>query len=998
MKKIINSNGITLLSLVITIIILIIVIGVLILSIVKDDGIIGKAKWADFVSEYEKVDEAKILYMNENYLNKYSKTKLNFSLKTLFTNISYASNNNCIYPVDLTQKLPILATVDTLQQTIINIENLDSFDIFDEKKVNLYKVDFSLIEGIKVHREYVINIASGMLYYIDGEHYKNKIYHTPKFGMEQKNSDNPNTPVIPNEPIIPENNLTIHYSSGYDVQTYKQIIPKNETTNVTLAQNSFKRDGYTFMYWKDVTSKHITSTETSNTILKSGGYYDVVNNLVKILDEDWESDILDTIKVNLDYQEDPDDPNDAPNAEIQTKLEILDYLDSEKLEIQKLFTSDMTIDGLVNWMISNQDYLKQLQDYENTLDNLLYDEYDENEEQYEGIRYYNNQKNINMNGQDLWLEATWSNNPINLDANGGFIDGKNTVSIQLTEGQEYGDEIVDPVRENYIFIGWFTEQENGIQKVETDLYYPTDLPNKTLYAHWKKDDLNDLDIVQITFDANTGKLIDLYGNELSTLTIRKVKGALYGNMPESEKTGLAFDGWYTEKIGGTKIIQNSIISNSITLYAHYKESNIIKLDLGNTSYAKPEYFHKYQSSINIEKKFNQWYPVKYGGIFALDGKKIGKQAGGYQLPNVASGNYRSIRKIRTITTTTGSQRILKSTFNGWYTGQNGTGTKVIKTGKYYNSYGRTLYAYWKDPQVITYDANGGKFEKSITVKQKFNKFVGQKYPKISKPIRNGYTFVGWFDSPIGGNKIELANSSYTINGDITLYAHWEDKTPPQKFTISVSNLNTSGFTINVSKQVDSGSGIANVKYYINTSTSGNSYQTSNKVGNLGDSVTRYVWVVLTDNAGNTRRSTNYVKVLTPHVHNDSCYSIGYANYSCKADGNYKDTLVKAMCKNCSATDSSRIRAFINTNYNYTITGGYSISYHKNCGATNCMDYYNYNWTAKASTVYEKYCPQCGHNITDNTSSSATTGWLCRHATKTLFCTKTLSGKITPSNF
>lgn len=37
----------------------------------------------------------------------------------------------------------------------------------------------------------------------------------------------------------------------------------------------------------------------------------------------------------------------------------------------------------------------------------------------------------------------------------------------------------------------------------------------------------------------------------------------------------------------------------------------------------------------------------------------------------------------------------------------------------------------------------------------------------------GFTFLGWYDSPSGGNKVGEANGKYTATKSITLYAHWK---------------------------------------------------------------------------------------------------------------------------------------------------------------------------------------------------------------------------------
>jgi len=67
----------------------------------------------------------------------------------------------------------------------------------------------------------------------------------------------------------------------------------------------------------------------------------------------------------------------------------------------------------------------------------------------------------------------------------------------------------------------------------------------------------------ITFNANGGSLTD------NTKTV--YYGQYYGEMPMPTRTGYAFDGWYTEQNGGTKVTSETVVSAlaNQTLYAHW---------------------------------------------------------------------------------------------------------------------------------------------------------------------------------------------------------------------------------------------------------------------------------------------------------------------------------------------------------------------------------------------------------------------------------------------
>ncbi|MBE7044719.1 MAG: hypothetical protein E7397_04265 [Ruminococcaceae bacterium] len=106
-------------------------------------------------------------------------------------------------------------------------------------------------------------------------------------------------------------------------------------------------------------------------------------------------------------------------------------------------------------------------------------------------------------------------------------------------------------------------------------------------------------------------------------------------------------------------------------------------------------------------------------------------------------------------------------FEGWYTAASG-GTRAGGAGDSYTpSANITLYAQWGKPCTVYYDANGGDCDIS-----------SEEYSKdaliLSKPTRDGFWFIGWYDAPEGGNLIGDAGASYRPTGEITLYAHWQE--------------------------------------------------------------------------------------------------------------------------------------------------------------------------------------------------------------------------------
>lgn len=68
-------------------------------------------------------------------------------------------------------------------------------------------------------------------------------------------------------------------------------------------------------------------------------------------------------------------------------------------------------------------------------------------------------------------------------------------------------------------------------------------------------------VCNVTFQAQGG-ISDLNAVEIS-------KGTSIGALPEAEKEGMLFAGWYTEADGGERVDENYVITENTTLYAHW---------------------------------------------------------------------------------------------------------------------------------------------------------------------------------------------------------------------------------------------------------------------------------------------------------------------------------------------------------------------------------------------------------------------------------------------
>jgi uncharacterized repeat protein (TIGR02543 family) len=81
----------------------------------------------------------------------------------------------------------------------------------------------------------------------------------------------------------------------------------------------------------------------------------------------------------------------------------------------------------------------------------------------------------------------------------------------------------------------------------------------------------------------------------------------------------------------------------------------------------------------------------------------------------------------------------------------------------------TLYAVWKNQFTITYHADNGTEDNT----ELYTYGTGKAAGTFPAPVRDGFTFAGWYKEPALKNKI--TSISKTNTGDMDLYAKWNGK-------------------------------------------------------------------------------------------------------------------------------------------------------------------------------------------------------------------------------
>ena len=297
---------------------------------------------------------------------------------------------------------------------------------------------------------------------------------------------------------------------------------------------------------------------------------------------------------------------------------------------------------------------------------------------------------------------------ITYELNGGV--NPETVVTTFTKNDEI--ILVEPIRENYKFLGWYTDSEltNKITKINKGTK-----ENIIVYAKWEQNE--EIKTYGIAYILNGG--VNPSDTPLEYVSTYSVI------LPTPTREGYTFDGWYTEKEFENKVTVISIGSvGNKTFYAKWIKNSEelieynIKYELdGANELLNPVV--KY----TIEDEVTLLIPSKEGYIF-----------------------------------------------DGWYTEQDFK-NKIIKIEKGHTG-DITIYAKWikieneNNDFIITYNLYGG-----VNPENAINTFKETDEFELLIPTKNGYTFDGWYTDSGFKNKITKINKG--TNNNIDLYAKWK---------------------------------------------------------------------------------------------------------------------------------------------------------------------------------------------------------------------------------
>ena len=132
------------------------------------------------------------------------------------------------------------------------------------------------------------------------------------------------------------------------------------------------------------------------------------------------------------------------------------------------------------------------------------------------------------------------------------------------------------------------------------------------------------------------------------------------------------------------------------------------------------------------------------------------------------------------------------TFLGWSTSSSATSATYTAGGSYTANAAATLYAVWKaNVCTVTFNYNGSGREDVV----KEHDYGTTTLLNSSPPTRVGYTCLGWATSKTATAATHQLGTSFTVTGNITLYAVWL----PNTYTISYNANGGSGAPSSQSK-------------------------------------------------------------------------------------------------------------------------------------------------------------------------------------------------------
>ncbi|HIZ24208.1 MAG TPA: InlB B-repeat-containing protein [Candidatus Gallimonas intestinigallinarum] len=393
---------------------------------------------------------------------------------------------------------------------------------------------------------------------------------------------------------------------------------------------------------------------------------------------------------------------------------------------------------------------------------------------------------ISCTGTNLSLYAKWSNAvySIRYELGGGILYESNPASVTA----ETECLLHEPVREGYLFLGWYDGAQGG---TKYDRVGGDNAANVTLYALWQKS------------DALFSVLYDYMGGEATGENPVSVGvGEVYELLPAS-KAGYTFLGWNTQKDGSGEYVSRLYnVDETLYLYAIFEPKTYVVRYIFEGNYegdATNPNMVEFGERVTLlpvalyGHEFVGWYDAEEGGnpVAVIDASNILTITTLYarfvplefQLHlDAGDGTFVSGGGTQQTLTVGFDERVdlpdcslLGHDFLGWNDRADGS-------GEYYQTFtgtegDQTLYAVYAAREYLIRYEYEGTYESG---KVNPNYITYGETVTLYPVYRTGYTFAGWYDAKAGGTRVEVIDE-HNIGSVSVLYARFV----PLEFAITL---------------------------------------------------------------------------------------------------------------------------------------------------------------------------------------------------------------------
>ena len=317
-------------------------------------------------------------------------------------------------------------------------------------------------------------------------------------------------------------------------------------------------------------------------------------------------------------------------------------------------------------------------------------------------------------GGSMGLFAKWGDGDetfctVSFETNGGPA-----ITEQKLAAGELPHRPEDPVREGYVFEGWYADAA-GLIPFSFEEAVTADVK---VYAKWTQEEIELPVYYQVTFESNGGSDVAALEAEADSTIAAPA---------DPVRAGYDFVGWYRDgALTSPWNFERDLVTEDLQLFAKWTQQETENPDPGVETYVV-------------------WFETNGGTEVMSQGVEAGEPV---MIPE--------------------ETRREGFVFGGWFADEGFTTPWNFETDTIHED--TTLYAKWYKGEIppegsyqVSFNSNGGSEVAPVVVE------AGGLVPTPADPVREGYQFQGWWDHDF---YVYWDFAADTVHGDMTLYAKW----------------------------------------------------------------------------------------------------------------------------------------------------------------------------------------------------------------------------------